>query len=356
MAKGIKREYDLLELFQKFLSDTRRGKRLQKSGKRIKTGTTENYTYLYKLLNNFSTEKQYPLRIRSISRLNKKELKSEQIYWERFYKKFIDYLYNDLDHYDNYVGMQSKYFRSFMNYLNSKLSLNVGTFHHVFYTRSEEIQIVVLSPERLNYLIHAKELEEKLPLRLQKVKDIFVFGCTVALRFSDLTKLKPTNVELIGSTNYLNVQSNKTQTYTRVKLPPYVVDIIEKHKTKTRLLPYYHNVYLNKYIKELLEILGWTEPFVRTREKRGVPVVIYKNKQKKEHYRFCDMITTHTMRRTAITTMLSLGMNEQVVRKISGHAPNSKEFYRYVSFAQAYLDKEIDIVHEKLNRKDFVEV
>jgi hypothetical protein len=40
--------------------------------------------------------------------------------------------------------------------------------------------------------------------------------------------------------------------------------------------------------------------------------------------------------------MLSLGMPEQVVRKISGHAPGSKEFYRYVSWAQSYQDMETD--------------
>jgi hypothetical protein len=54
------------------------------------------------------------------------------------------------------------------------------------------------------------------------------------------------------------------------------------------------------------------------------------------------------MRRTGITTMLCLGMNEQLVRKISGHSANSKEFYKYVSYAQSYLDNEINIVHEKL--------
>ncbi|HWY37983.1 MAG TPA: tyrosine-type recombinase/integrase [Bacteroidia bacterium] len=353
MLKSTRREYDLLELLQKFISANRRGKRLQKSGKRLTSGTVENYTYLYKLLSHFSSEKQFPLRIRTVSRLNKKELKTEQNYWEKFYRKFTDYLYDDLDHYDNYVGMQAKHLRSFMNWLNTRMALNVGDFHQVFYTRGEEIQIVVLSPERLNHLIHARELEQKIPQRLVKVKDIFVFGCTVALRFSDLMNLKPTNLEKINNTWYLNVQSKKTQTYTRVKLPGYAVSILEKYKTKARLLPYYHKVYLNRYIKELLEVVGWTEPFARTREKRGIPVTIYKDPKKKEHYRFCDMITTHTMRRTAITTMLSLGMNEQAVRKISGHAANSKEFYRYVSFAQAYLDTQIDSVHEKLNQKDF---
>ena len=49
--------------------------------------------------------------------------------------------------------------------------------------------------------------------------------------------------------------------------------------------------------------------------------------------------------------MLCLGMNEQIVRKISGHAPNSKEFYKYVSYSQNYLDKEIDEVYRKLKQK-----
>jgi intergrase/recombinase len=54
------------------------------------------------------------------------------------------------------------------------------------------------------------------------------------------------------------------------------------------------------------------------------------------------------MRRTAITTMLMLGMKEHVVRKISGHADNSKSFYRYVNLVQSYLDNEVDEVFSKL--------
>ena len=36
------------------------------------------------------------------------------------------------------------------------------------------------------------------------------------------------------------------------------------------------------------------------------------------------------MRRTAITTLLLIGVDEISVRRISGHAPGSKEFYKYV--------------------------
>jgi hypothetical protein len=41
--------------------------------------------------------------------------------------------------------------------------------------------------------------------------------------------------------------------------------------------------------------------------------------------------------------MLSLGMPEHAVRKISGHSPMSKEFFRYVSLAQSYQDKETSV-------------
>jgi intergrase/recombinase len=54
------------------------------------------------------------------------------------------------------------------------------------------------------------------------------------------------------------------------------------------------------------------------------------------------------MRRTVITTMVTLGMPENLVRRISGHSPNSKEFYRYVSYAQGFMDKEINKVYQKL--------
>ncbi len=38
-------------------------------------------------------------------------------------------------------------------------------------------------------------------------------------------------------------------------------------------------------------------------------------------------------------------MPEIMVRNISGHASNSKEFYKYVSYAQQFIDMEIDKVH-----------
>lgn len=70
--------------------------------------------------------------------------------------------------------------------------------------------------------------------------------------------------------------------------------------------------------------------------------------KKGKSYRFCDLVSTHTMRRTAITTLLVLGMPELLVRRISGHADNSISFYRYVHYAQQYQDQEIEKVYQQL--------
>ncbi len=57
------------------------------------------------------------------------------------------------------------------------------------------------------------------------------------------------------------------------------------------------------------------------------------------------------MRRTAITTLLTLGMPEHAVRNLSGPtSANSTSFRRYVHYAQAYLDEEMERVHKRLER------
>lgn len=65
-------------------------------------------------------------------------------------------------------------------------------------------------------------------------------------------------------------------------------------------------------------------------------------------WKFHQHITAHTMRRTAITTLLILGVPELIVRKISGHAPGSKEFYKYVAISQQYLNQEVQNAYKKL--------
>lgn len=342
-------ELDFLEEFNEFVNDTRKGKRTKQNGEKILKGSICKLEVTYKTLQDFSDLKNFPIKIKVLKKANKREVQSQKIYWNRFYQKFSNYLYTDLDCYDNYTGSVMKDVRTFFNYLTMEKNIPIGNYHKKFYAYKEDIEIITLQPDQLNYLIYDKDFSDSLSPTLLKVKDIFVFGCTVALRYSDLINLKPSNLEKVNNQWHLKVQSKKTKTYTIIKLPDYLIEILEKYKIKKRILPFYNLVRLNLYLKQLSEKAGWTEEKIKTRQKKGIARVIFKNKNKKTHYRFCDHISSHTMRRTAITTMLRLQMPEHLVRKISGHAGGSKEFHKYVAISQNYLDAETDKVFEKLN-------
>jgi integrase len=314
MAKlSNQKTYPFFELYSRFLNDNRLGRRLQPNGKKLTKGSIDNYVYTKLLLQKFCVAKGFELRIRSIKKLTQREMQAEKNYWIKFYKKFTDYLYIDCGHYDNYVGANIKNIRTFFGYLNKNLLLQTGEFYKQFYVHKEDVSIVTLLPEELNYLIYDKPFEESLSPLLQKVKDVFVFGCTVALRFSDLMTLKKTNIRVNGDKWYLIVRSKKTATDTHICLPDYAVDILVKYRTNKGkfLLPGFNVVNLNVYVKRLSEKAGFTEEVQKTRTRHGSEKEIKKTGvESNKDFRFCDLVTTHTMRRTAITTMLSLGMPE----------------------------------------------
>lgn len=350
MPRESKKVYSFFNLFEKFIRESKSGKRLQPNGKRFSDGTIENYTCTKKLLEKYCQQKNFYLRVIPERMLSKRETETEKNYWKKFYRRFTNYLYDELGYFDNYVGSVVKNIKTFFNYLNKELVIGVGAFHKQFYVRKEEISIFPLLPEELNFLIYDSTFEQQLTRRMQEVKDVFVFGCTVALRVSDLLQLKKPALRISNGQYYLSVRSQKTSTDTLVKLPAYAVEVILKYqKNKRGLLPHFNSVNLNKYIKLLLKAAGFTHPVALYRERRGKAVPINKGIAL-----FCDVASTHTMRRTAITTMLCLGMPEQMVRKISGHAPGTKEFYRYVRWAQTYQDQESDKVFQLLKEKSLL--
>ena len=231
------------------------------------------------------------------------------------------------------------------------MGITTGIFYKNFYVCREDVPIVTLLPEQLQFLMNNISFEEQLDKSLQKAKDIFVFGCTVALRASDLFAVRFTDIECMGTCYYLPVKTIKTGIVVRIKLPAYAMAIIEKFKTGSKgrktIFPPIPRTRFNNQLKAIAELAGWTNDTGRQRTKRGINIntVI---KTSKKQYRFCDLVSSHTMRRTAITTMLMLGMKEHVVKKISGHADDSKSFYRYVNLVQSYLDNEMDEVFNRL--------
>jgi integrase len=345
----MKKFSPLVPLFKQFIKETETGKRLKKNGERILPQSIQNYYYVLQNLVQFSIEAKFELRLCDAAKLTTRELQSEKQYWKKFYQKFTEYLYKK-GCFDNYVGSNMKTIRVFFNYLKNDKDFNTGDFQRLFYVRKEEIDIFVLSPGQLKFLIHDEAFEQSLIPSLKRIKDIFVFGCTTGLRFSDIFLLTNKNFEQTNGDWYLKLKSQKTKTFSYIKLPGYAVAIYQKYKPHSTKATVFGTISLfnfNKSLKQIGEQAGFTNTVEVQREKQGKTKKLTQ-KATATPNRFCDKMSSHMMRRTAITTLLILGMPEHLVRKISGHSAASGSFNRYVHYAQAYMDKEIEKVHSKL--------
>jgi integrase len=345
----LKKPTPVIRLFKQFIKETESGKRLKKNGEKIKSGSIQNYHYVLQNLIRFSAETKFELRICDASKLDKRELVSEKSYWKKFYQKFTEYLYKKGCH-DNYVGANVKIIRTFFNYLKNDKDFSTGDFQRLFYVRKEEIEIFVLSPEQLKFLIHDREFDQGLLPSQRRVKDIFVFGCTTGLRYSDIFLLTGKNFEKVDGDWFLKLKSVKTKKFSYIKLPGYAVTIYQKYlptDSKSTVFAKISLFNFNKTLKQIGELAGFTNTIEISREKQGKTQKLTKKTDSTQN-RFCDKMSSHMMRRTAITTLLILGMPEHLVRKISGHTHSSSSFNRYVHYAQGYIDLEINKVHLKL--------
>lgn len=334
--------------FKKFITASSTGRRLMPSGKKVRSGTIRQYQCVLSLLEEFECLQTGPLRIQLLHRSSLRTIQKEKNYWIRFFKKFSLFLYRKKNCYDQYVGSVFKVIKTFFHFLSLEKALPVGDFHKKFRVPTEKFNPVILSPAQLRFLITSREFEDSLSESLKKIKDIFVFGCTVALRYQDLMGLKKTNIQYTGEEVNLVLNTQKTGSEIRIPLPEYAVLILNKYKRKAGrfVMPRLSCTNLNLGIKSLIKKAGWDYSLPKIRQRQGELVEI-KNTSG-DSFRFFNHVTAHTMRRTAITTLLLMGVDETSVRRISGHAPGRKEFYRYIGVVQEYLNARVKEAHVRL--------
>ena len=174
--------------------------------------------------------------------------------------------------------------RIFFNFVNKDLAITTGDFYKTFYVCREEIPIVTLLPKQLRFLIGNNEFDDSLAKPLQTAKDIFVFGCTVALRILDLFAIKFRDVEYLGDNYYLPVNTIKTNTSIRIKLPKYAVEIIEKFKRNSRgrasIFPAIPATSFNGQLKKIAFLAGWTKETGKLRSRRGIAIELFLDEKK----------------------------------------------------------------------------
>jgi hypothetical protein len=346
MAKKIL----LVPLVKKFIRDSVSGKRRMPNGQKLKHLSVANYFSALKLLLAFEEFRGHPIYLTINIQSNRKQIHRENDYFKKFFRDFSDFMFKQKNCYDNFVGAIFKVLKTCIRYHKYEKYTRILDCWEHFYIRKQDCRIIALLPEQFCFLILNTSFENSLSLRLRRFKDLFVFGCTAAMRYSDLFNLKVKDVEYRCGNYFLVFQTIKTNTPVCVKLPQFAIEIFKKNskrkKPEQKLFRYLSMANFNKNIQRLAEKAGWIETIGKYRNKNGQTVEM--KTALGRSFRFCDMLSSHTMRRTGITMLLMLGMPEYLVRKISGHSAHSKEFFRYVHVAESYITDEIDKVHQKL--------
>jgi integrase len=269
-----------------------------------------------------------------------KHLKAYQI----FSKLRVDFDTIDLD-----------FFYSYVNYLKHKQKLAVNTIakdisiikvfmgeavdleytdnmkfrHKKFAFNEEETDSVYLTEQELAKLYALKITNQK----LEEVRDLFIFGSWVGLRFSDFSNIKTENIIQIDDDYFIKMITQKTKELVIIPCNPVVMEIFEKYADRPNKLPKtISNQKFNDYIKDVCKLAEFNEKGrVSSRPKEML----------------ADLVSSHTARRSFATNYYLQGFPNIDLMKITGHK-TERSFLKYIRVSKLDTAKRLS-EHIKAN-------
>ena len=174
----------------------------------------------------------------------------------------------------------------------------------------EPVEIDFLDEEELRKIIN---FDTPLP-RLERAKDMFLFGCFTGLSYIDIKTLAPEHFEKDSAGRiWIKKRRVKTGVLSRVPLLPIAKLILDKYKGGEKLLPIQDPADINKYLKDIAIL--------------------------------CDIkkkITFHTSRHTfASTVTLANNISLEVVSKMLGHT-NTRMTTHYAQLIDKCIGEQMD--------------
>lgn len=166
---------------------------------------------------------------------------------------------------------------------------------------------------------------------LSKARDMFCFMAFTSLRYSDLAKLRPSNI----IDGYLDFCTEKTDDKLRIALNEHAQKIIDKYSwyKGDTVFPVPSNQKLNDYLKEAAKLAGLD---------REITQVYFKgNTRHEDTYKFWEQISCHDARRTFVCCSLALGIPPSVVMSCTGHS-DYESMKPYIEVADETQKLEMD--------------
>lgn len=282
-----------------------------------KKKSIKEYRTIYNDLKGY--EKYYDTKL-SFDRINK-----------TFLNRYIGFLVKKKENTQNTIAKKISTLKTILNFVTEE-GHNDNTAFQSFKAKKIKTQKVYLTKEELGAIYN---LDLSNSPRLERVRDVFCFGCFTGLRYSDIRSLKRSEIishqEEDGTiSKVFKSYAQKTSDPITVPLNDYALKILEKYgleesgpqkikstgtngrKAIDHALPVISNQKMNDYIKEIAQKAGIDSEVVVTR-------FIGKDRTN-EIYKKYELLATHAARRTFAILSLEQKMRIEVLQKILGHA------------------------------------
>lgn len=218
--------------------------------------------------------------------------------------------------------------------LNPKIFTILRETPHDIYLTETELQKIynIDFSDKTQYLtLSAKDNPIKVSFEtLDKARDLFLIGCYTGLRVSDYNNIKQHNIK----NDYIDIYQTKTGQRVVIPIFPTVRQILDKYNGKAP--PQISDQKLNFYIKGICRYAGITETIEKQQTKGGL--------KQSNLYDKCDLVTTHTARRSFATNMTKQGYPIQQIMTITGHKKESV-FLKYVKLNPL---EHAEIIHKQM--------
>lgn len=246
-----------------------------------------------------------------------------------FYYKFTDYL-KDQGHGRNNIGKQIKTLKVFMGEaVDLGLTTNMQFKNKKFFKDEEETEGVYLTESEIECLYKHDFSSNK---RLEQVRDLFVFGCWVGLRFSDFSSVREDNIVELDGDLFIKMVTKKTGESVFIPTHPIVLDIFKKYKDNPNKLPKaISNQKFNEYIKEACKEAGMNQ--------KGR---LFKTPSKE----LWESIESRTARRSFATNLYLSGYQTHEIMKVTGHR-TEKAFMTYIKASKLDSAKRMNAYFKK---------
>lgn len=201
----------------------------------------------------------------------------------------------------------------------------------------EETDIIYLTETELFKILNLEGLSKC----LQQVRDNFCFACFTGLRFSDIAKIKRTNIK----DDFIEIKTEKTRETLKIPLNQHAKNLLKKYESiqdERPLPPTITNQKTNEYLKELCEIAEIDEMVEIEKYSGSKKILIRKRKY--------NLVTSHTARRTFVTLSLEKGIRAEIVMNITGHK-EYQTFKKYIKITDKVKLLEMNKVWDRPNLK-----